>query len=74
MNSFSQEADKLIKSFEECDTSDNSRWWLEKMLNELFQQYVSLGICKSRTEFGEITFEVNVYSEYPGEFYIYECD
>lgn len=71
MNSFSQEADKLIKSFEECDTSDNSHWWLEKMLNELFQQYVSLGICKGETEYGKITFEVVCIR---GNFYIYECD
>jgi hypothetical protein len=71
LNSFSQEADKLIKSFEECDTSENSREWLEKMLNKLFQQYVSLGICESRTEFGEITYEVFVFS---GEFFIYQCD
>ena len=74
MNSFSQEADKLIRSFEECDTSENSRMWCEKMLNELFQQYVSLGICPERTEFGKITYEVNSYSDYPGEFFIYECD
>lgn len=71
MNSFSQQADKLIRSFEECDTSENSRIWLEKMLNVLFQQYVSMGICKGRTEFGEITYEVISYA---GNFFIYECD
>lgn len=71
MNSFSQEADKLIKSFEECDTTDNSCQWLEKMVNQLFQQYVSLGICKAETEYGKITYEVFCIS---GNFYIYECD
>lgn len=71
MNSFADESRKLIESFENCDTTENSRYWCEKMLNELFLKYVSLGICKDRTEYGIISYEV---VSFHGKFITYECD